>query len=143
MRMRKRRLVPGIVLAAWSLCAAGTEAQGPRQDGMWEVKVEVSMAGLDIPPQTQTQCITPEQVRSQGSETLPGLPGGGTCKRTDYQAVGNRVTFKLKCEGALALDGTADMIYAGDTYTGTFTADLAGQPLSVKYSGKRLGDCTK
>jgi hypothetical protein len=132
----------GVLLVA-GLAPAGVRAQGPRQDGLWEVKVEISMAGLDIPQQAQTTCVTPEQVRNQGSDTLPGLPGGGSCKRTDYQAAGNRITFKLKCEGALALEGSADMIYSGDTYTGTFTADLAGQPLLVKYSGKRLGDCTK
>ena len=141
--MSKPWLVLSGALLVASLLSAGTEAQGPRQDGLWEVKIEVSMAGLDIPQQTQTQCVTPEQVRNQGSEALPGLPGGGTCKRTDYQATGNRVTFKLKCEGAVPLDGTADMVYSGDTYTGTFTADLAGQTLAVKYSGKRLGDCAK
>ena len=53
------------------------------------------------------------------------------------------MTFKLKCEGAVPLEGTADMTYLGDTYTDTFIADLAGQSLTVKYSGKRLGDCTK
>ena len=140
--MKSWRMLGGALMVV-SLSSAGTAAQAPRQDGLWEVKVEVSMAGLDIPQQTQTQCVTPEQVRNQGSETLPGLPGGGTCKRTDYQAVGNRVTFKLKCEGAVPLEGSAEMIYSGDTYAGMFTADLAGQTLAVKYSGKRVGDCAK
>ena len=143
MRMSKSWLVLSGALLVTALSSAGAEAQGPRQDGLWEVKVEISMAGLDLPQQTQNTCVTPEQVRMQGNDTLPGLPGGGSCKRTDYQAGGNRVTFKLKCEGAVPLEGTADMTYSGDTYTGTFTADLAGQSLTVKYSGKRLGDCTK
>jgi hypothetical protein len=140
--MKLQLALGGALLVAW-LFPVGADAQGPRQDGLWEVKVEISMAGLEIPQQTQTLCVTPEQVRNQGSEALPGLPGGGACKRTDYQAAGNRVTFKLKCEGAAPLEGSAEMVYSGDAYTGTFTADLAGQPLAVKYSGKRVGDCTK
>jgi hypothetical protein len=116
-------------------------AQGPRQDGQWELKIEISMPGIDMPPQTQTQCITPAQVRDQESEALPGLPGGGSCKRTDYQTTGNRVTFKLKCDGTLPLTGASEMTYSGDTVTGALTADLGGQPLTIKYSGKRLGDC--
>ena len=116
-------------------------AQGPRQDGLWEIKVDMSMQGIDLPQQTQTQCITPAQVRDQENEPLPGLPGGGTCKKSDYQASGSRVTFKLKCDGAAPLTGTSEMNYAGDTFTGTFKADLSGQPLTIKYTGKRLGDC--
>jgi hypothetical protein len=116
-------------------------AQGPRQDGQWELKIEISMPGIDMPPQTQTQCITPAQVRDQENEALPGLPGGGSCKRTDYQTTSNRVTFKLKCDGTLPLTGTSEMTYSGDTVTGALNADLGGQPLTIKYSGKRLGDC--
>jgi hypothetical protein len=121
--------------------AAGAMAQPPRQDGQWEVKFELSMMGLDTPPQTQTQCITPAQVRDQDNETLPGLPGGGFCKRSDYQQTGNRITFKLTCEGALPLAGTSETTYTGDTYTGTLKGELGGQPLTIKYTGKRLGDC--
>ena len=121
--------------------ATSVFAQGPRQDGQWEIKIEMAMMGIDMPPQTQSQCLTPAQVRDQENEALPGLPGGGSCKKTEYLVTGNRITFKLACDGALPLTGTSDMTYAGDTYTGTFKAEVGGQPLTIKYTGKRLGDC--
>lgn len=144
MRSRARSCVVG-PLAALALALASlavvARAQGPRQDGQWEVKVEMNMTGIDLPPQTTTQCITAEQVRNQASESLPGLPGGGSCKKSDYLVAGNRVTFKLTCDGALPLTGVSELNFAGETYTGTFKADLGGQALIVKYTGKRLGDC--
>jgi hypothetical protein len=132
-------------LLATTLLIAGLStsafAQGPRQDGLWELKIEMNMPGMDMPPQTQTQCITPAQVRDQEGTQLPGLPGGGSCKKSDYQTTSSRVTFKLKCDGALPLTGTSEMNYSGDSVTGTFTAELGGQTLTLKYTGKRLGDC--
>jgi hypothetical protein len=126
------------------LTAVGVRAQGPRQDGLWEVKIETSMLGASLPPQTQTQCLTPEQVKDQQQTTLPGLPGGeGGCKIADYKTTGSRITWSLKCEGAVPLNGTGEFNYSGDTYTGTFKADVGGQPLTMTLIGKRLGDCKK
>ncbi len=53
----------------------------------------------------------------------------------------------MTCEGAQPMTGTGEFVYATDTYTGTMKMDMArgGQPMAVtmKYNGKRLGDCTK
>ena len=134
-------LVALLALETLPRAAGAQPAQSPRQDGQWEVKIEMSMAGLDLPPQTTTQCVTPEQVKNQAGDTLPALPGGGSCKKSDYLVTGSRVTFKLTCDGVLPLTGVSELNYAGDTYAGTFKADLGGQALTVKYAGKRLGDC--
>jgi hypothetical protein len=123
--------------------AAGAQAQGPRQDGQWEVKIEIDLPGLPaMPPQIQTACITPEDAANPQKLTLPGGPSDqANCKISDYKAVGSRVTYSLKCERQVPLSGTDDFTYAGNTYTGIFNADMAGQMLTIRYSGKRLGDC--
>jgi hypothetical protein len=141
-RSRARRSVVVASLLALSLAAA-VQAQGPRQDGRWEVKIEIDLPGLAaMPPQTQTTCITPEDAANPQKAMLPGGPADpANCKISDYKAAGSKVTYSLKCEGQVSLSGTGDFTYMGNTYTGTFKADMAGQMLTIRYSGQRLGDC--
>jgi len=53
----------------------------------------------------------------------------------------------MRCEGDNPMTGTGEIVYSGDTYLGTMkmTTGRGGQPMAMtmKYSGKRLGDCTK
>jgi hypothetical protein len=135
------------IAVTWLLAvalAAGVQAQGPRQDGRWEVKIEMELPGLPaMPPQTQTTCITPEDAANPQKAMLAGGPAdAANCKISDYKAAGSRVTYSLKCEGQVPLSGTGDFTYTGNTYTGIFKADMAGQMLTIRYSGKRLGDCS-
>ena len=141
-RSSARGSVAAAGLLAVSL-AAGAQAQGPRQDGRWEVKIEFDLPGLPaMPPQTQTTCITPEDAANPQKAMLPGgLADQANCKISDYKTAGSRVTYSLKCEGQVPLSGTGDFTYMGDTYSGVFKADAAGQTLAIRYSGKRLGDC--
>lgn len=132
-------------LVAALVTAVAAHAQSPRQDGQWEVKIEMSMPGLpEMPPMTQTQCITPEEARNPQKALPQGGPGDqSNCKISDYKTTGNKVTWSLKCEGPPPMSGTGDFTYVGDTYTGTFKMDMGGQTMTVKYAGKRLGDCKK
>jgi hypothetical protein len=49
----------------------------------------------------------------------------------------------MKCEGAQAMSGSGEIVYAADTYTGVMKMDRGGQMMTMKYTGKRLGDCTQ
>jgi uncharacterized protein DUF3617 len=127
--------------------SAGALAQAPRQDGRWEVKMEMEMAGMParMPPMTTTQCITPEEAKDP-KKAMPQAGGRGgpeNCTVSDYKVAGSKVTWTMACTGADAMTGTGEFVYAGDTYTGTMKMNRAGQVMTMKYSGKRLGDCTK
>lgn len=126
--------------------AAAVVAQAPRQDGRWEVKMEMSMPGMpaNMPPITTTQCITPEEAADPQKAMPQGGRGGqNDCKVSDHKVVGNKVTWTMKCEGAQPMTGTGEFVYAGDSYTGTMKMDSGGGTMAIKYTGKRLGDCTK
>jgi hypothetical protein len=47
----------------------------------------------------------------------------------------------------LAASGTGEFVYTDDAYTGQMVMNVerGGQPMAMtmKYTGKRLGDCTK
>lgn len=138
--------------------AAGAAAQGPgpRRDGNWEVTMEMQMpnmpnmpAGFSMPPMKTTQCITPADA-ADPNKSMPsrGERGGraSDCKVSDYKAVGNKVTWNMVCTGPEPMTGTGEFIYATDSYTGTMIMNrtgAGGMAMTMKYSGKRLGDCKK
>jgi len=138
----------GTVAIAIAALAVGAFAQGPRRDGRWEVKTELDMPGMPagMPPMTSTQCITPDEAKDP-LKAMPQGRGGrgmqGDCKATDYKVDGGHVTWAFKCEGQQQVSGTGDFTYEGEGYTGVVKMDMGGRAMMMKYTGKRLGDCTK
>ena len=136
-----------LALTAAALAVATTIfAQGPRRDGRWQVTIEMQMAGMTMPPQTTTQCITPEDAADPQKAMPQGGRGRGgnsdDCKISDYKVDGNKVSWSMACARD-KMSGTGEFLYSGDTYTGTMKMTAAGMDMTMKYSGKRLGDCTK
>jgi hypothetical protein len=139
MTLRNACVVAGVLALAGSLIA-----QGPRRDGRWEVKMEMQMAGMTMPPQTMTQCVTKEEAADPQKGLPPAGRGGNPndCKVSDHKVDGNKVTWSMACEKE-KMTGTGEFVYSGDTYTGTMKMNAQGQEMTMKYAGKRLGDCTK
>jgi hypothetical protein len=140
------RVVFGTLLVA--ALALPLLAQGPRRDGRWEVKMEMDMPGMpaNMPPMTTTQCITPDDAKDPQKAMPQGGGGRGNpadCKVTDYKVEGNKVSWSMKCEGAQPFSGTSEFVYSGDTYTGTMKMDGGRGAMTMKYTGKRLGDCVR
>ena len=52
------------------------------------------------------------------------------------------VTWKVACTGQETMTGTGEMTFTGDTYVGLMKMMMAQGEMSMKTSGKRLGDCT-
>jgi hypothetical protein len=127
--------------------SAALLAQGPRRDGRFEIKMEMDMPGMPmkIPPITTVQCITPEQANDPQKAMPPqgGRSNENNCKLSDYKQDGNKVTWSMKCEGKDAMTGSGEFLYTSDGYTGTMKMERGGQPMTMKYNAKRLGDCTK
>lgn len=141
MTMRTLRIVTVAGLLAMTVAVF---AQGPRTDGRWEIKVEMQMAGMTMPPQTVTQCVTPEQAADPQKAIPPAGRGqsASDCKISDYKTSGNDVTWTMACPSQ-QMTGSGKFTYAGDTYTGAMVMKMQGQEMTMKYSGKRLGDCAK
>ena len=139
------KLLKAVLAAGVLACGVGVFAQaGPRVDGRWEIKIDMQMPGMTMPTQTTTQCITPQQAADPVKQIPPTGPSGmaGDCKVSDYKVDGNKVSWKMSCEKE-RMTGTGEFVYAGATYTGTMSINTQGQTMTMKYSGKRLGDCTQ
>ena len=151
-----RTMSAGVIALVAATSMSLVAQTGPRRDGNWEVTMEMDMPGMpqgmSMPPIKTTQCITKEEA-ADPNKTIPQRPAGrgagnpNDCKVSDYKVDGNKVTWSMKCEGAQPMSGTGEFVYGTDSYTGTMKMDMArgGQPMAMtmKYSGKRLGDCVK
>jgi hypothetical protein len=137
-------LTYALVLAASLPLAAQAP---PRQDGRWEVKMDMEMPGMPMkmPTTTTTTCVSKEEA-ADPQKAVPNAGRGnpGACKVSDYKTVGSTVSWAMKCEGEQPMSGTGEMTYGDGTYKGIMKMTMAGgQMMTMTYSGKRLGDCTK
>jgi Protein of unknown function (DUF3617) len=135
------------VFAATLMMGAAMWAQssGARRDGNWEVKIEMEMPGMpmSLPAQTVMQCITPQEANDPQRATPPSGRGRGSdCKVSDYKAQGNKVTWAVSCPND-GMTGTGEFVYTENAYTGVMKMNAQGRGMNMKYTGKRLGDCTK
>ena len=148
-----RRVYAGAV--ALLIAGAGTlvAQTGPRRDGRWEVTTEMQMTNMPgmLPPTKSIQCITKEEANDP-QKALPSGPqrAGGPppdCKMSDQKIAGNKISWTMTCQGAMAMNGTGEMTYAGDTFNGQMVMNMARggtmNTMTMKYTGKRLGDCVK
>ena len=137
------------VFAALALLAVAVTAlaQTPMRPGQWEVTMTMEMANMPMkmPPIKTAQCVTAEQVKDPG-KAIPTGPGQNpnNCKMSDYKTEGSKVSWKMACDGQEPISGTGEMTFDGDSaYVGAMTMTTGRGTMSMKYAGKRLGECTK
>jgi hypothetical protein len=125
-------LVLGLSLSA--------RAQTPRQDGNWEVTMQVEVEGMPaLPAKTMTQCVSKEDVADPQKPPLGRA--SSHCTVSDHKVEGNRVSWSMKCEAPEAMTGTGEILYGDNAYTGILKIEREGRTMTMKYAGKRLGDC--
>lgn len=137
------------VAAALLITVTVALAQTAVRPGRWEATMQMQMAGspIQMPAMKSTRCITAEDAKDP-TRSLPSGPEGrgnqkSDCKMTDYKVSGNTATWKMVCTSPQAMTSTGEMTFTDDTYDGTMKMDSPQGPMTMKISGKRLGDCTK
>ena len=126
-------LVCALVLPAY--------AAGPMKAGKWQMTMEMNIPNMPIkmPPINVTHCVTKEQAENpEGS--IPKSQKDSGCKYTDVKVDGGTVSWKVDCEKQ-HMTGTGKVTYTDDSYTGVAEMQMQDQTMTMKYSGKRLGDC--
>lgn len=129
------------------IVVASVIAQSPIRPGRWEVTMQMQMPGstIQMPEMKSTRCVTPEDSKDP-SRSLPSGPEGrggqkSDCKMSDYKVSGNTATWKMACTGPQPMTGTSEMTFTDDSYTSTMKMDSAQGQMTMKMSGKRVGDC--
>lgn len=147
------RLCSALVCAVLGATTLLQAQAGPRRDGRWDVTTEMQMPGapMTLPPVKSQQCITREEANdpAKAVPAPPQAPGGPApnCKMTNQKVTGSKINWEMACEGPMAMTGTGEVAYTADSFTGQMVMNMvrAGQPMTMtmKYTGKRLGDCVK
>ena len=141
--MRMRTLlglvgVPTLVAAV----AAQTVILRP---GQYEMTVEMNMpGGVKMDPLKQTDCITRDDLKDF-SKAFQEPDFAKACKVSGYSATGNKVTFNTDCtEDGTRMTGKTEMNFTAESFNGqTTTKDGEGNVMTLKMSGKRVGECPK
>jgi hypothetical protein len=110
--------------------------------GKYEVIVEMSMPGgpVKIPPQNSIVCVDPKNF---DKKPLPN-PTGTECTVSDYQQAGDKATFIRTCKGSEGITTQrAEVIFAWESYNGVMeTKHPSGRASTIKWTGKRIGECS-
>jgi hypothetical protein len=107
----------------------------------WEITNTMEMPGMPfaMPATTTKMCIP------KGSENDPEkTTGDKSCKMTDVKTVGNKTTWKARCErDGEVMTGTGEQTTSAGGYKGKmqFSGKSQGQDMNMTmaFSGKRLG----
>ena len=79
---------------SWGVFA---QPQSPMRPGSWQVTMKMNMPGMgEMPPMTQTQCVTAAMLKDPAG-SIPKGPEGGDCKMSDYKFTADTATYKMTC----------------------------------------------
>lgn len=105
----------------------------------WETTSQMVMTGLPFsPPLTRLKVCTPR--------VWTGPPPGGdpTCVTSNFQQVGNKVTWTMQCSGDMPMTGDGEITFEGtDSYTGVINATAEGMTMTINLTGTKLGTCDR
>ena len=115
---------------------AGTHARAQAAKGdQWETTAQMAMEGVPMrmPASTVKVCAAKEWKEPPG--------GRKECKNTNMKREGNKVTWDVQCSGP-TMAGRGELTFESESaYSGTikFTSDQGN--MTVKLTGKKIGEC--
>lgn len=141
------------LLSATLLAACGGEST-VLEPGQWDMNVAITKMeapglpqGANIPlppPQTVSQCLTPEQARNPGADFAGGGQQG--CTSDDYRMADGRISGTIQCnQQGTTMRATVAGTYNRDSMDMTMNSQTqaSGQSVTteVRVTGRRTGEC--
>jgi Protein of unknown function (DUF3617) len=143
--MSRRCKAVFLMLAVVTVPAA---AENSIEPGQWKVTTNTLVNGGAMPPQVKTRCLTPEQAGDVGKTFGPVIDTvNSNCERTEYEATGRRLKWRLKCKGQIDMDVAGDFNFDSPLhYTATIITKgwMAGSLMSdlkTELEGEHVGVC--
>lgn len=124
-------------LAAIAVIANAAVAHAQTQKGdLWDITSQMEMPGMPMamPPSSQRVCAP------RGKDEPPFRGDREDCKITEQKKLSNGWIWKMACNDGSTIDGS--MTYQGmEGWTGVTNMKMKEGALSVKTTGKRVGEC--
>jgi hypothetical protein len=95
----------------------------------------MSMQGMSMPGSTTEVC------KAAGTQEAP-IPTEKNCQTYDAKRTGNTFSFKMRCTGKDAMEGSGEMTFLGsDHYKGAMNVNAQGAQMTMNYEGNKIGTC--
>jgi hypothetical protein len=136
------------LLCALPVLTVAAAAEDLIEPGQWKITTNTLMNGSAMPPQVKARCLTPEQAGDVGKTFGAAVDTvNSTCERTEYEASGRKLKWRLQCKGQLDMDVSGDFNFDSPVhYTATISTKgwMAGSLMSdvkTELTGERAGEC--
>lgn len=128
------RLAAAATLAALLFAPAQADAPTGIQ---WQTTSQMVMVGMPFSPPPQSL-----KICAHATWTAPPPGGDSSCVTSDFQQVGNKVTWTMQCSGEMPMTGTGEITFQGtDSYTGVINAMADGMSIKINLTGTKIGTC--
>lgn len=132
-----RKLLPLVLLMVVASTARG-ETGPDIQEGLWEISVDLEVAGMPMkmPTNTYTQCIRKDKAVPRSGQS------DKTCTQKNVVIKGNTVSWKVSCDNPGGeMTGKGIIIYHKDKMDGHMSMKGQGMNMTTRFKGHRIGDC--
>src|SRR5664279_6088299 len=140
MSLRLLCLRPALAMVAGLFMLLALPASGQGKDELWDITMKMEMPGMAMPARTQRMCLE----KSAGDDSY--VPKQENCRTVESKRSGNKLIYKMVCEGKNAMTINGEMTFVEGGYDGrmhmTGKADGQAMDMTQTYSGKRVGNCT-
>jgi Protein of unknown function (DUF3617) len=145
------------LMAVALLNSASAWAQVTIRPGQYEFTIDMKMA---VPKEAQKavldaagfnrqqkrlECITPDQAKQAKDDVVKFAQREmdvSSCTMSNVKSSATTLTFNMTCkEDNVAMTGTAEFTFAGDSFTSLGTMKSPEGTSTVKTVAKRVGDC--
>jgi len=137
--MKKTFVLIAICVSVCGIATAADAPKNPMKPGKWEITTQMDMPGMQMPARTFIKCITKEDAANVES-AIPRGRNDASCTLSDVKVDGNTVSWKMNCEER-KVSGEGKITYENDAYSGEMHMKTPDHEMTIKHSGKRVGDC--
>ena len=121
-----------------SLLFRAIAADAPKGDE-WETTSQMTMEGM--PPGMPGMPVSRLKVCAAKDRTEPPMSTRENCTNSGYTQEGSKVTWETVCTDP-AMTGTGEITFEGtDSYTGTIKFASEQGNMTIRLTGKKLGEC--
>jgi hypothetical protein len=118
--------------------APGAMATDAAKGDLWETTSQMAMEGMPVqmPARTQKVCAAKDRTEPPGASDPQR-----NCTNSNVRTADAKVTWDVRCTGP-DMTGVGEITYSGtDAYTGSIRFTAEQGPMTVRLSGRKLGEC--
>ena len=137
-----------VVFCALLAPAVATAAETSIEPGQWKVTTNTTMNGGTLPPQVKARCLSAEQAGDVGQTFGPTVGTvNSNCERTEFEATGQKLKWRLKCTGQMDMDVAAvfdfdsPRHYTAIILTRGYMAGALTNDVKTELEGEHVGAC--